>query len=263
METAGASPGRRRGVHSCLRIYACGPGARCVHICSWARNAAAGRRHKGLVQRVRRSAGAKTCALARVGPRSSSCTRSFSLVSACGSDAECKENANPQFRKSTFGSALQPTRLSFSASALKQHDRQARAGTGKPQPVKKPMKTVKEAGKQPLATSSIAPKKRILSERNTTVQGGDLKRSKIETGEQPPAQPSTAAADIDIADELADLFEEQDDVSDASAVQLGQILLVLSRAPCAACYVHPIPRKYADLDLAPGSVNKHCISTLL
>jgi hypothetical protein len=90
------------------------------------------------------------------------------------------------------------------------------------------MKTVKEAGKQPLATApAVASKKRILSERTNAVQGGDQKRSKIEADEQPPAQLSTAAADIDIAQELADLFEEQDGVSQALVLQPGQLLVHL------------------------------------
>jgi hypothetical protein len=150
----------------------------------------------------------------------------------CSCSAECKENDNPQFSgtkstfgKSAFGSSLQPTRLSFSAAALKQHDRQARVGPGKSQPAqKKPMKTVKEAGKQPLATApAVASKKRILSERTNEVKGGDQKRVKIEADEQPPSQLSSAAADIDIADELADLFEEQDNVPEALVLQPGQL----------------------------------------
>jgi hypothetical protein len=152
----------------------------------------------------------------------------------CSCSAECKENDNPQFSgtkstfgKSAFGSSLQPTRLSFSAAALKQHERQARAGPGKPQLAqKKPMKTVKEAGKQPLTTApAVASKKRILSERTNAVQGGDQKRSKVEADEQPPVQLSTAAADIDIAEELADLFEEQDDGSQALVLQPGQLFV--------------------------------------
>lgn len=115
---------------------------------------------------------------------------------------------------------LQPTRLSFNGAALKAHERQAKVGTGKPQPVQKStLRPVKEATKQPI-TAKVQPKKRILSERSiTSVQdGGDVKRFKIDTVQEVPVQLSTDAADINtIADELADMFEEHNDTSDALA----------------------------------------------
>jgi len=115
---------------------------------------------------------------------------------------------------------LQPTRLSFTGAALKAHDRQQKVGADKPQPVQKiSLKPVKEAAKQPLA-AKVQPKKRILSERSTTsVQGGgDVKRSKKDTVQNAPTLPSVEVQQmIDIADELADLFEDHDDASDMLA----------------------------------------------
>ena len=54
------------------------------------------------------------------------------------------------------------------------------------------------------------------------VQSRDLKRSKVDGAEQQQAPQPTDAADIDISEELADLFEDPEDSSDTAHADTGK-----------------------------------------
>ena len=141
--------------------------------------------------------------------------------------ADCKENANPQNRKQSFGSSLQPTKLSFTGAAMRAYDRQA-----KPAPVKsqqapsKSLKPIKEAANPVLAKAQktrvladMTPKKRSLG---TAAPDRDLKRAKTEP-EQPPSVAQLTTDDkIEIADEIAGLLEDEHSAESSRSGQAGK-----------------------------------------
>ena len=149
--------------------------------------------------------------------------------------ADCKENANPQHRKPSFGSSLQPTKLSFTGAAIRAYERQGKAGPTKQQPVQnKSLKAIKEAGKPVVAAKAqktrvladMTPKKRTLG---TTAPDRELKRSRTgPAGELTDLHPPEDGH-IGIADEIAGLLEDEPADSSRSE-QAGNACVCLGRA---------------------------------
>jgi hypothetical protein len=130
-----------------------------------------------------------------------------------------------------------------------------KAGAVKPQPTQN--KSLKSA-KQPLSAKIVPTNnKRILSERSsTTSTQGDVKRSKKEPAAPPTPLTKEEVELNNIADELADMFEDQDEAADAlQPLPTGKSIiryshdceyLCLPLLPPLSQFVHPPPSLISD-----------------